>query len=451
MLMKRDIYKSLVEWKIDKNRKPLILEGARQTGKTYILKEFGKKEFENFIYCNFEQDNELKSFFRNSLNPKKILESLSLYFNLPIRPGKDLIFFDEIQESNQALNALKYFNEEAQDLAVVAAGSLLGVKMSVPKSFPVGKVTLQTLHPMSFPEFLDATGNSRYRQMLENIDSLEPLPGPFHAELCALLRTYYFVGGMPEAVAEFTASGSYEKVRAIQSNISRAYSLDFAKHAPSSDIPKLSLIWDSIPLQLARENKKFVFSALAKGARGREYENAIQWLVDSGLVCKVTAVDRVEQPLAGFADRSSFKIYALDVGLLGAMAGIPPDILVRGDELFSTYHGAFVENYTAQQLIAAGRSDLHYWRSESRQAEVDFLIESDMQVLPLEVKAGLNPRSKSLQAYKDRYHPSLRIRSTLLNLMLNDDVLNVPLYAVGLLDKWIKLSKAQINPARRGR
>ena len=439
--MNRNIYQSLKEWKSETNRKPLILEGARQTGKTYILKEFGKKEFENLIYCNFEEDNQLKKFFKDNLKPQKIIEALSLYFDRPILPEKDLIFFDEIQESNQALNALKYFNEDAPEYAVVAAGSLLGVKMSVPKSFPVGKVTLLNLYPMTFPEFLDAVGKTRYRQMLETLAIVEPLPEPIHKELCELLKAYYFVGGMPEAIAEYSDRNSFERVRVIQNNIIRAYTLDFSKHAPTSDIPKLSMIWDSIPLHLARENKKFIFSALAGGARAREYENALQWLMDAGLIHKVRAVDRVEQPLAGFVDHVAFKIYLLDVGLLGALARIPPDIMIKDNDFFSTYHGAFVENYVAQQLIASGRPILYYWRSDSRQAEVDFLIESDMKVLPLEVKAGINPKSKSLLSYRDRYHPSLLLRSTLLNLLQNNDILNIPLYAVCQLDNFLKLAK----------
>ncbi|MBL8028585.1 MAG: ATP-binding protein [Fibrobacteres bacterium] len=437
--MKRLIYQRLIEWKIKSNRKPLILEGARQTGKTYILKEFGKKEFKKLIYCNFEQDPNLKTFFESSLTPKKIIESLSIYFDADIKPDEALIFFDEIQESNLALNSLKYFCEDAPEYAVVAAGSLLGVKMSVPKSFPVGKVELMQLYPMNFSEFLQAYGKERYLNMLGNTDSVEPFPELLHNELCDILRKYYFVGGMPEAVSEFLLSGSYDKVRAIQENILRSYELDFAKHANSSDVPKISIIWDSIPLFLSRENKRFTFSAISKSARAREYETAIMWLVDAGLIHKVTGIEHLEQPLTAFPEESAFKIYVLDVGLLGALARLKPEILVNGNELFTTFNGAFVENYVVQQLISAGNKKLYYWRSESRKAEIDLLVEHEMLILPLEIKAGINAKSKSLSVYSDKYKPKLLLRTTLLNLKYNGDILNVPLYAMNSLRHYLSL------------
>jgi predicted AAA+ superfamily ATPase len=415
--------------------------GARQTGKTYILKEFGRREYQNLIYCNFEEDPRLADFFKDSLAPSNLLESLSIYKKQSIRPELDLLFFDEIQASNNALNSLKYFCEEAPEYHVAAAGSLLGVKISAPRSFPVGKVDMLSLYPMTFPEFLDAVGESRYRDWLENIQSLEPVPAPFHAALIKLLKTYYFVGGMPEAVAGFAETRSVEKVRLVQEAILKAYVFDFAKHADAADIPKLSIIWDSLPAHLARENKKFIFSALAAGARAREYESALRWLQDAGIIHLAHAVSTVQLPLAGFADREAFKAYALDVGLLGAMARLAPEILMHGDDLFATYQGAFTENYVAQQLAAREVPGLYYWKSEGRKAEVDFLLEDGTSVFPLEVKAGVNPKSKSLQSYGHRFNPALLLRTTLLNFKKEDHLLNVPLYAAGNISRYLRLAR----------
>jgi len=435
--MKRDIYQKLISWKNEKESKPLILLGARQTGKTYILKEFAKNEYQNLIYCNFEEDPKLKEFFKPDLRPQRILEQLSLYKKINISPGKDLIFLDEIQLSNSALNSLKYFNEEKPEYRIVAAGSLLGVKLSAPGSFPVGKVTIFSLYPMTFPEFLTAMAESKYRDLLENFGTIEPFPLAFHEELTNLLRTYYFVGGMPEAVLRFTNTHSYDEVRSIQNNIMKTYVFDFAKHAPHSDITKLSLIWDSIPAYLAKENKKFMFSALSKSARGKGYENALKWLEDAGLINLCYAVGTAGKPLTGFSDRSCFKVYTLDVGLLGAMARIPAEILTMQNDLFTAYNGAFVENYAAQQLTAAEET-LFYWKSDSYKAEVDFLYEDPKSVYPLEVKAGINPKSKSLISYDKKFSPSLLLRSTLLNLKINGKILNIPLYAINYLKKYIE-------------
>ena len=439
--MQRDIYQKLIEWKSSKDRKPLLLQGARQTGKTYVLKEFGEKEYKNLVYCNFEKEPQLSGIFERDLRPQRILEFLSLYKKTEIDPVQTILFFDEIQESNNALNSLKYFCEETPHYNIVAAGSLLGVKLSTPKSFPVGKVTLLSLSPMTFPEFLSAVGETRYRNMLEEMTAVEPLPDLIHNELIEILKAYYFVGGMPEAVARYVDSRSFEQVRAVQNDILREYALDFAKHAPASDIPKLSILWDSIPGHLARENKKFIFSAISKSARARDYENALRWLCDAGLIQMAHAVETIQQPIAGFADRHSFKVYMLDIGLLACLSRIPPGMLIDGHELFTTYHGAFVENYVAQQLAALG-SPLYYWKSGGNGTEVDFLYEHESIVFPLEVKAGINPKSKSLLAYDKKFKPRMLVRSTLLNLIKNGRILNIPLYVVNYLDRLIAQSIA---------
>jgi predicted AAA+ superfamily ATPase len=428
--MERDLYARLRAWKASARRKPLLLRGARQTGKTYLLKELGRREYDSIAYFNFEADRALASFFERDLKPARILSELGIYAGRGLREGRDLIVFDEIQSSNRALESLKYFAEEAASVHLAAAGSLLGVKMSQPGSFPVGRVNFLDLHPMSFFEFLDGIGADRYRRLLEDRSGFEPLAEGFHAELIDLLRKYYFVGGMPEAVRLFSEDAGLARVREVHDEILTSYQLDFAKHAPATDIPKLTQVWESIPRHLARENKKFVFSALRKGARAREFENALRWLGDAGLVHLCRAVETARLPLRHHADPSCFKVYSLDVGLLGAMVRSPARLLVEGSRLFQEFQGAFVENYVAQELIAAGFSDLHYWRSGGGRAELDFLCEVDGEIIPLEVKAGINPRSKSLQSFDQQFGPRFLARSNLLGFEKSGKILNIPLYAI---------------------
>ena len=413
------------------------MQGARQTGKTFILKAFGRNEYENLIFCNFEEDPGLDQFFERDLNPERIVKELSIYFDIEIRPGSDLMVFDEIQESNRALNVLKYFHEKRNDIHIAAAGSLLGVKLSSPGSFPVGKVNFLHLFPMSFMEFLDGMGESRYRQLIENISDPIPLSKALHDHLIDLLRQYYFVGGMPEAVNHFAETNNAREVREIQEEVIKSYIMDFGKHAPTSDIPKLSLLWESIPKHLARENKKFIFSAVKKSARAREYENALKWLEDAGLVYRVTATKAAKSPLSHYADKACFKIYALDVGFLGAMSRSPVELLAHRERLFNEYEGAFVENFAAQQLMAHFGLPLHYWRSKGGTAELDFLCEFSGRIYPLEVKAGINLRSKSLRSFNVQFSPSVLTRASLLNLKKDGKILNLPLYALSRLHDMI--------------
>ena len=430
--MKRVVYANLLKWKSSPRRKPLLMRGARQTGKTYILREFGRKEYKRIAYFNFEEVPGLNDFFSRGLEPRKIIENLSLYVGWKIEPEEDLLVLDEVQESNSALNALKYFHEKANEYHVAAAGSLLGLKLSRPKSFPVGKVNFCELYPMTFLEFLEAVGKSNLKVMIEKTEAFEPYPKPLHEDLLELLRKYFFVGGMPEAVESFKKAGDLLEVREIQKEIIDSYALDFSKHASTPDIPRLAHVWESIPVQLGRENKKFMFSAIRKSARAREYESAIEWLADAGLIYRSYLVSTAKHPLKGYVDRSAFKVFALDIGLLGAMAGVPPDILVQGDRLFREYEGAFVENYAAQQLRSEKGMDLHYWKSEGGTAEVDFLCEYNNEIYPLEAKAGVNPRSKSLKSYDNRFSPPVLSRATLLNLKQDGKIRNYPLYALAL-------------------
>lgn len=437
--MKRDVYSKLKEWKTSDRRKPLLLRGARQTGKTYSVREFGNREYDTLHYFNFEENPKLDGFFSENLKPASIIENLSIYAGRKIKPGTDLIFLDEIQVSNNALNALKYFEEQANAYHIIAAGSLLGVKLSTPKSFPVGKVNFLDLHPMSFLEFLDAVGKSDYRAMLEGLEKIAPLPEPLHDELINLLRKYYFVGGMPEAVRYYSEQNDFFEVKKIHQEIINSYILDFAKHAPSSDIPKLTDIWNSVPSHLARENKKFMFSAVRKGVRARDYENALLWLDHSGIITRSFLLSTCKSPLSGFFDRSSFKVYLLDIGLLGSMANIPVSELLQGDALFNEFGGAFVENYVAEQLASAHSGPLYYWKNDTGIAEVDFVCEQGKIVYPLEVKSGINVRSKSLKSFDDRFRPSFLCRTSLRNLKADGKIINIPLYAVSLHQKWIDL------------
>ncbi|NOZ03725.1 MAG: ATP-binding protein [FCB group bacterium] len=433
--MKRDIYQKLLQWKSSKQRKPLILRGARQVGKTYILKQFGKHEYENIVYINFEEDPALDDFFQGRLAPEKILTNLSLYTGENIKPGTTLLIFDEIQNSSHALNSLKYFCENAPEYHLAAAGSLIGLFLSRPKSFPVGKVNFLTMYPLTILEFLEAVGKPQLRNLIVHTTEYSPYPKPFHDELKELLRLYFFIGGMPEVVKNYIDTGDYSLVRNTQRDIIESYLLDFAKHGITASIPKINLIWNSIPAQLAKENKKFVFSAVRKSARAREYESAIQWLEDAGLIYRSFQVSNPKIPLKGYANPQSFKVFMLDVGILGAMANLHSGILLKGDDLFQEFKGAWVENYVAQQLKAETGIPLYYWTSTGKKAELDFLCEFKTRIYPLEVKAGINPRSKSLLSYDRQFSPPVLSRTTLLNLKKDGKVVNYPLYAIHLFPK----------------
>jgi predicted AAA+ superfamily ATPase len=427
--MKRNIYNKLQSWKASPERKPLILRGARQVGKTYLLKEFGRKEYTACIYLNFEEDPRLKGFFKVELKPTIILQYLSTYLDQPIQAKNTLLILDEIQECPEALNSLKYFYEEASEFHIIAAGSLLGVKLSHTKGFPVGKVNFMDLYPLTFDEFLQALGKKKLCdflfQALKNHE-FSPLPEPIHQELMNYFKKYMFIGGMPEAVGKYIATEDLLAIRGIQKDILDAYTLDFAKHAPKDQLMKVTQVWDSIPSQLAKENKKFIFSALQKSARGREYEDAIQWLVDAGLIYKSYNINVPKLPLSGFSNKNIFKVFLLDVGLLSAMSNIPAKIVALEQGLIGEFQGAFTENIIAQALVAQ-HYPLYYWTSEGV-AKVDFIIEHELTVLPLEVKSGVSLKKKSLLVYADKFHPSILLRTSLLNLKKDGMIANIPLY-----------------------
>ncbi|MBF0430213.1 MAG: ATP-binding protein [Fibrobacteria bacterium] len=437
--MERNIYRRLLSWKRDKKRKPLILKGARQTGKTYLLKKFGTQEYKDCHYFNFEETPEIKDLFINNLKPEHLLPNLELYSKKKIHAKTDLIIFDEIQSCDGALTSLKYFNENAHNYHIAAAGSLLGLKLSKGSSFPVGKVNLFNIYPLTFSEFLSAIGEQQYLIFIQELSSKTNSSEVFHKHLIEYLRCYYFTGGMPEVVKEYRDSKDLAVCRNIQKEILTTYELDFAKHAKTIEIPKISLLWESVPGHLSRENKKFVFSSVKKSARARDYESSLQWLMDAGLIYKTYATERARGPLQANLKKDIFKIYHLDVGLLGAMVNMSSDILLQKNMLFNTYHGAFVENYVATHLKAIREETLIYWKSEGKKAEVDFLIENNGHIYPLEVKAGINTKSKSLKSFSTQFHPPKLLRISLLPLHVGNNILNIPLYALPELERLMHL------------
>jgi predicted AAA+ superfamily ATPase len=426
--MKRKIMQDLLAWKGQSKRKPLLLMGARQVGKTFVLKKFGEEGYVNTVYLNFENNPKLCKLFDDSLDPKAIVKVLSIEMDAEIIEGKTLLIFDEVQECPNALNSLKYFCEEMPGQHIVAAGSLLGVKLAHVKGFPVGKIEFLTLYPLSFLEFLEALGKLKLKDFLEQQKALEPLPPSLHDKLIAHFKEYLFVGGMPEAVYEYVSSQNVAKVRAIQTAVLNAYSLDFAKHAPAAHIMKINQVWNSIPSQLAKENKKFVYSAVREGGRAKEFEVALQWLFEAGLIYKVPLIAVPKIPLSAYADINIFKIYLVDVGLLGAMSNLSAKTLLHENELFQEFRGAITENYIAQELVHS-RYLLFYWTSGG-EAEVDFIFEQDDHIYPLEVKSGHSSKKKSLKVYGDSYHPQMLIRCSPMNLKKDGNILNCPLYLI---------------------
>ncbi len=433
--MKRDFYTKLLEWKRSEDRKPLILKGARQVGKTYILKEFGKNEYANTAYFNFEEDPTLKEFFLGRLQPERILEKLAIFYETKILPHKTLIIFDEIQNSQKALTSLKYFYENANQYHVVAAGSLLGLKIGHASPFPVGMVDFLNLYPFTFGEYLEAVGKSKLRQFLENKKDFEAIPPAFHDELIDHLKMYYFVGGMPEAVKQYVKDRDLKKMRRIHNNVLEAYLRDFSKYSTKAEAVRITDTWNAIPALLAKENKKFKYSEISKNARARDYHDAIQWLVDAGLVYKCWNIKTPKLPLSGYKEDNIFKLYLLDTGLLGAVLNLSARTIVEGNRLFSGYNGAFTENYVAQELMAGPLfeethlKELYYWTSKSA-AEVDFIVHFSDALYPLEVKAGTSSRKTSLMVYGEKYSPPVISRVTLMNFRQDNKLCNYPLYAV---------------------
>ncbi|MDY4711437.1 MAG: ATP-binding protein [Ruminococcus bromii] len=426
--MYRIAIEKLYKWKNSKRRKPLIIEGARQVGKTWLMKEFGKQAYADTVYINFDSNSRMADLFSADLDTDRLIMGLELYAGRKINPDNTLLIFDEVQEVPRALASLKYFYENAPQYHIVCAGSLLGIALHQGTSFPVGKVDFLKLYPLSFSEFLMATGNERFAELLKNQDY--EMITSFKQTYIDALKHYYFVGGMPEAVQSFAESKDFNEVRAIQKRILAAYEQDFSKHAPNEIVPKIRMLWNSIPSQLARENKKFIYGLVREGGRAREYETAIMWLSDCGLVHKVSRVNAAGIPLKAYEDLKAFKLFIVDVGLLGCMTGLRQRTLLDGDDLFVEFKGALTEQYVCQQLKTIEDLGIYYYTNDRGSCEIDFVVDTGEQIVPIEVKAETNLRAKSLKTYRERFEPELSVRTSMADYKKEDWLLNLPLYAI---------------------
>lgn len=431
--MYRIAIEKLYKWKNSKRRKPLIIEGARQVGKTWLMKEFGKQAYSDTVYINFDSNTRMADLFAVDLDTDRLILGLELYAGRKIDSDNTLLIFDEVQEVPKALASLKYFYENAPQYHIVCAGSLLGIALHQGTSFPVGKVDFLKLYPFSFSEFLMATGNERFAKLLKKQD-FEMITN-FKQTYIDALKQYYFVGGMPEAVQSFAESKDFNEVRTIQKRILAAYEQDFSKHAPNEIVPKIRMLWNSIPSQLARENKKFIYGLVREGSRAREYETAIMWLSDCGLVHKVSRVNAAGIPLKAYEDLKAFKLFIVDVGLLGCMTGLHQRTLLDGDDLFVEFKGALTEQYVCQQLKTIEDLGIYYYTNDRGSCEIDFVIDTGEQIIPIEVKAETNLRAKSLKTYRERFEPELSVRTSMADYKKEDWLLNLPLYAIEQINK----------------
>jgi len=427
--MYRTSINSLKKWKLKQNRKPLIFLGARQVGKTWLLQEFGKSEYKQMVYINFEDKDAPREIFQEDFNIDRIITLLNAYAGLKITLEDTLLVFDEIQVAPQGITSLKYFYEKAPQYQIIAAGSLLGINIHPGESFPVGKVDFLTLYPLSFVEFLIAIGETGIVELIEKREW--ELLNAFSAKLTNYLRYYFFVGGMPEAVLSFSQNRDWNEVRTIQKAILKSYENDFSKHAPKDILPRVNLVWKSIPAQLAKENRKFFYGAIKEGARAREYEMAIQWLIDSGLLHKIYGVSKPALPLVAYQELSAFKIYHNDTGLLAAMSNLNAKTLLNGDVVFTEFKGALAEQFVFQQLLLNEKLSVHYYQINNR-LEIDFVIQNEYdEIIPLEVKSGESLEAKSLKVYCEKFQPQTAIRTSLANYQEESWITNVPLYIIG--------------------
>ena len=428
--MRRDAMQQLYDWKEKTTRKPLIVRGARQVGKTWLMKEFASSAYRQFAYINFDDNEVMKDVFQKDFDVERILMAIQLVTGIVV-DTETLIIFDEIQEAPRGLTALKYFQEKAPQYHVVAAGSLLGIAMHSNDSFPVGKVDFMDLYPLSFSEFLEAVGQEAFARLLAKKDW--GLIAAFRSKLIDLLKQYYYVGGMPEVVNAFINHKDYAEVRQLQQTILDSYDRDFSKHAPIAEVPRIRMIWRSVPAQLAKENKKFIYGVVKEGARAKDFELAIEWLIDAGLIYKVSRVKKAGIPLSAYEDFSAFKLFLLDTGLMGAMSGLPPQALLEGNVLFSDYKGAITEQYVLQQLKSVKGLSIYYWSSDTSRGELDFLLQKDVSVIPVEVKAEENLQSKSLRFFVEKNAGLHGVRFSMSDYRKQEWMINYPLYSVGYI------------------
>lgn len=426
--MYRIAIEKLKRWKESKNRKPLIIEGARQVGKTWLMKEFGKLYYSDTVYINFDSNSTMEELFDSDLNVERIILGLELYTGKKIDFNNTLLIFDEIQEVPKALSSLKYFCENAPEYHIVCAGSLLGIALHQGTSFPVGKVDFLKLYPLSFKEFLIATGNERFADLLDKQDY--QMITSFKQKYIDALKTYYFVGGMPEVVQNFVLNKDYNEVRSIQKRIFLAYEQDFSKHAPNEIVPKIRMLWNNIPSQLVKENKKFIYGLVREGARAKDYETAIMWLSDCGLVHKVSRINAPNNPLKVYEDLKSFKLFVVDIGLLSCMVGLHQQVLLEKNDLFVEFKGVLTEQYVCQQLKTIEDLGIYYYTNDRGSCEIDFIIDTGKQIIPVEVKAEINLKAKSLKTYQEKFTPKLSIRTAMTDFKKEETLINLPLYSI---------------------
>lgn len=443
--MERLIMNKLLKWKNSPYRKPLILKGVRQVGKTWILKEFGRRYYKNVAYFNFDENSEYRQFFKTTKDVDRILQNLMLASSQKILPESTFIIFDEVQDCPEVINSMKYFCENAPQYHIACAGSLLGIALAKPSSFPVGKVNFMQINPMTFTEFLLANRDENLAEYMKTVDTLEPIPDAFFNPLYEKLKMYYVTGGMPESVKMWTEARDVDAMQEVLSGIIGAYERDFAKHPNVSEFPKISMIWNSLPSQLSRENKKFIYKVVKEGARAREYEDALQWLVDARLVYKIYRSTAPGLPMSAYDDISAFKIYMVDVGLLRRLAQLSPTAFGEGNRLFTEFKGALTENFVLQTLVTQYEVTPRYWTKTNPPYEVDFLVQRENDIFPVEVKSESNTASRSLKKYKELFSDKvrLRIRFSLNNLKLDDDMLNIPLFMADQTDRLIGLALEQ--------
>lgn len=426
--MERYAMKQLEEWFSRKNRKPLILKGARQVGKTWLMKEFGRTHFKYTAYVNFDNNKNMANVFDDDYNIERILMAINIETGVKIHPEETLIIFDEIQENPKAIASLKYFCEDAPEYAVIAAGSLLGVAIHNGVSFPVGKVDTLYLNPLSFREFLLAVGEEGLVRLIDEMNI--PLIENFREKYIDWLKKYYYIGGMPEVVSSFAVEKDFTEVRRLQKRIIEMYEADFSKHTNTNELPRIRMVWNSIPMQLAKENKKFFFGKIKEGARAKDFEIAIEWLLDCGLIKKVYNVSKPSMPLKAYTEFSAFKLYLLDVGLLAAMSELDAKSILDGNAIFVEFKGALTEQYVLQQLIADTEFTPYYYSETKSEGEIDFLIQKGRDIVPIEVKAEENLKAKSLRVYCDKFKPDLAIRTSMSNYREQDWMVNIPLYCI---------------------
>lgn len=426
--MYRTAIEKLLKWKQNKHRKPMIIEGARQVGKTWLMKEFGQQAYADTVYINFDSNSRMAELFASDLDTERLIMGLELYAGHKIDPDNTLLIFDEVQEVPRALSSLKYFYENAPQYHIVCAGSLLGIALHQGTSFPVGKVDFMNLYPLSFREFLMANGQERFAELIDKRDF--QMITSFKLTYIDALKHYYYVGGMPEAVQSFAENKDFNEVREIQRRILMAYEQDFSKHAPNEIVPRLRMIWNSIPSQLAKENKKFIYGLVREGARAKDYEAAIMWLSDCGFVHKISRVNTAGIPLRAYEDLKAFKLFVVDVGLLGCMAGLRQHTLLDGNDLFVEFKGALTEQYVCQQLKNIEDLDIYYYTNDRGSCEINFVVDTGGKIVPVEVKAEVNLRAKSLKSYQEKFSPEISVRTSMADYKKEEWLVNLPLYAI---------------------